>query len=68
MVPRVIGMSPVDKKPAKGAVLTEKGFMEKCPSEFAPFFQKVIEQANEKIFSIYWAKQAFLCGSIFLFQ
>ncbi|HON35877.1 MAG: hypothetical protein WAZ20_03155 [Methanothrix sp.] len=67
MVPRVIGMSPVDKKPAKGAVLTEKGFMEKCPSEFAPFFQKVIEQANEKIFSIYWAKTGFSVRKYFPF-
>lgn len=59
MVPRVIGISPMDKKPAKGAVLTEKEFMEKCPHEFAPFFQKVIGRANEKIFSIYWAKTGF---------
>lgn len=68
MVPRVIGMSPADKKSAKEAVLTEKEFMEKCPGEFAPFFQKVIEQANEKIFSIYWAKTGFSVRKYFPFS
>jgi hypothetical protein len=47
------------RKQKKFEPLTEAEFMKKCAPELRPFFQEVLDQADKKGFSIYWATRSY---------
>ena len=67
MVPRVIG-STKDSSPAKGAILNEQEFMNRCVPEFRSFFQKLIKLADDRGFPRNFALTGFSVRKYFPFS
>lgn len=61
MVPRLIGMTETarEKKPAAKTKTTRTTFLESCPPEAVPVFERVLAMAEERSYFIYWGTVGF---------
>jgi hypothetical protein len=55
IVPRLVNPPP----PEGDGILTREKFLEKCTPEARGFFERVLDRAKERGYTIYWAKTGF---------